>query len=141
MSIYKFTLDQDFIFDLSPFTLIPHSINKPWMKIDGYSLIIPAGYSWDGCSPKFKIGNQILGTPDFGDKTKYASLVHDALYQYAGVHLINKDSVDYIFYKMMNDNNFKGAKFYYLMVKKFGSYFWDKYYKQHTSFAYRKHLE
>lgn len=138
MSLYKFTLDQDYIFDLSPFTLISHNIQKPWMRIEGTKLIIPAGYSWDGCSPKFKIGNKIFGAPDFGEKTKYASLVHDVLYQYAGIHFINKDSSDYIFYSIMKNNNFNGAKFYYFMVKQFGDYFWDKYYKPNTRIRYKE---
>ena len=97
MSLYKFTLDQDYIFDLSPFTLISHNIQKPWMRIEGTKLIIPAGYSWDGCSPKFKIGNKIFGTPDFEEKTKYASLVHDVLYQYfdvVSVRLVYESMID-----------------------------------------------
>ena len=47
------------------------------------------GYAWDGCTPKFEFLDFVIGTPDgrldyLTEKpiTYYASLVHDAIYQY-----------------------------------------------------------
>ena len=65
--------------------------NKLRLQIFENGIIrVKEGYAWDGCSPKFNILDLfVLGTPDgIRDietgkaKTYYASLVHDALYQF-----------------------------------------------------------
>jgi hypothetical protein len=86
-----------------------------------------AGYSWDGCTPKLDILNLVvIGVPD-GHKdyrtqkpyTYYASMVHDALYQYLDSIPISKNQVDLLFLKMLGD--FKLRQFYYFAVKFFGA--------------------
>ena len=55
------------------------------IEIDGTQL---TGYAWDGCSPKFQLGDLIFGTPDgvigmnHKPKTYIASMAHDILYQF-----------------------------------------------------------
>ena len=50
---------------------------------------VPSSYAWDGCSPKGCLFDFVVGTPDGvvdtgtkRPKTYYASLVHDAMYQF-----------------------------------------------------------
>src|SRR5713226_6292632 len=91
---WVFTLPEDFSWD-SGFT-----IPGAWEfrdKTGAVRLILrPSGritvtrrYAWDGCSPKMCVFDILLGTPDGvvdsttkQPKTYYASLVHDALYQF-----------------------------------------------------------
>lgn len=102
------------------------SFEADWLEITRSALIIPKGYSWDGCSPKIKFYGNFIGTPDFGDKTHDASLVHDALYQYAGKHGLTRRRCDDIFLHLMEKNNFKLAKVYYYAVRTFGWLFWKR---------------
>ena len=71
---------------------------------DGY-ITIKKGYAWNGCSY----------VPDFKG-TYYASLVHDALYQYK----INRKIADLVFLDIMHRDNFKLAGIYYVGVMLFG---------------------
>ncbi len=98
-------------------------------------------YAWDGCSPKVWFYWIILiGTPDlwnklekitflndkneidtkkvFWQKTHHASLVHDALYQYQGIHPISKRATDLLFYQMLRESGMSiiAAKLYHLAV-------------------------
>lgn len=74
----------------------------------GY-ITINKGYSWNGCSY----------VPDFKG-TYYASLIHDALYQYK----VGRKIADSIFYDLMKRDKFKGAWIYYNGVKLFGRLFY-----------------
>jgi hypothetical protein len=103
-------------------------------------------YAWDGCTPKrhfFWVA--LIGTPDwwqkketiltisdshkivskgvFWQKTLYASLVHDALYQYLDSIPISKKNVDKLFYEMLCDSGVSRplAKIYHLAVRFFGA--------------------
>lgn len=101
-------------------------------------------YAWDGCTPKkWFYWFILIGTPDFchkrekimtldshqNQKTKvvfwqqahHASLIHDALYQYLGIHEISKNKVDILFYEMLRESgmNIILAKIYHLAVKYF----------------------
>lgn len=108
-----------------------------WMKLeakDGYAqLTVPAGYSWDGCSPKFAMFGRHWGTPDF-EFTRRASLIHDALYQFAGRHVLCRSECDYAFLHAMVHRQDSVPKFwqlavavvYYTAVRAFGWYFWSK---------------
>lgn len=98
--------------------------NSEFLTITDNAIIISSFYSWDGCSPKWKFGNSIIGTPDFGDYTHLASLVHDALYQYSGQHHLTRDECDLIFFKLMQYTQFKYAKLYYRAVRLLGGFFW-----------------
>lgn len=133
--IYK--LEADYYYDL------PRKVGVfygEWLRIidnktTGKSqILIPKGYVWDGCSPNFKVLDLFyVGTPDgavdiqtMKPKTYYASLVHDALYQYMGFHEIDRKEADEIFFKIMKRDQFYLAKAYYYGVRIFGSFFAKK---------------
>ena len=75
---------------------------------NGY-ITIKKGYSWNGCTY----------VPDFKG-TYYASLIHDALYQYK----VGRKIADLVFYDLMKRDKFKGAWIYYNGVKLFGRLFY-----------------
>ena len=75
---------------------------------DGY-ITIKKGYAWNGCSY----------VPDF-KSTYYASLIHDALYQYK----VDRKIADLVFYDLMKRDNFKLKWIYYKGVYFFGKFFY-----------------
>jgi hypothetical protein len=79
------------------------------MTIIAGEITIPAGYKWNGCTL----------APDF-KKTYYASLVHDALYQYK----CGRKLADKVFYKMLKEEGFKLAWIYYAGTRIFGWIFY-----------------
>ena len=90
-----------------------------------------SSYAWDGCTPKFSVWDVLFGTPDGvpnartnKPKTYYASLFHDALYQFidAGLPISRKD-IDLIFIDLMKRDNFGPRKLYFLAVRLFGGIF------------------
>jgi len=114
-----------------------------------YDLTTRRTYAWDGCSPKrLFYWLAILGTPDWHKKemdvktllpdgsgqwkvenknvywqlTDYASLVHDALYQYLDSIPLEKSQVDQLFHEMLKEAGMlccvRGV--YHLAVKYFG---------------------
>lgn len=94
-------------------------------------ITVNKGYAWDGCSPKVCIFDVLLGTPDGAvdsrtrkPKTYYASLVHDALYQFLpdGVPLTRKQA-DGCFLRLMNETEFAPRRLYHLAVRIFGGLF------------------
>jgi len=109
-----------------------------WMKLspDGTITIKGSnqnGYAWDGCSPKIKLFDICLGTPEAvlnpktgKSKTYYASLVHDVFYQFSKElrAIVKRKEVDREFYNILMDNEFKAAKLYYYAVRFFGWLFW-----------------
>ena len=128
-------------------------INPGYYKLDSekkqvsYEFENRRVYSWDGCSPKKSFfWFSLLGTPDwwhgmetvqyinskgvidtktvFWPKAHHASLVHDALYQYLGLHSLSKHEVDTLFYEMLKDSgmNVLVAYMYYVFVDCFGAY-------------------
>jgi hypothetical protein len=93
------------------------------------------GYAWDGCSPKFKMKDIYLGSFEgvlnfdtWQSKTYYASLIHDAFYQFNKElrDFIKRKEVDREFYAILKRDNFKLAKLYYLTVRVFGWLYWHK---------------
>lgn len=137
MKIYKFTLKDDFLYTkplLKPFLnyfyrysfLDKNGIK--WLELineNNYQTIkILKGYSWDGCSPKLKMGGKIIGVWDGpvlqdGYPACYkASLVHDALCQFwdpnGPYSLIFADKN---FQELLDSVHFKYSKLYYNMVR------------------------
>ena len=107
--------------------------NKLRMIIEkGGKITVMQGYSWDGCTPKFSLFDLlVIGTPDgiLSDKTGkpkayYASLIHDALYQFLP-ELPEEDKIytrkiaDDIFFQVLEDARFAPRNFYWLAVRLF----------------------
>lgn len=126
--VYKYVLEEDFTFQ-SPI------LNKPffsdWLVIekDG-KVFIPKGYSWDGCSPKFNFLDLLFGTPDgaINPETKkpmtyYASLIHDAIYQYKIDVDISRLETDLLFGMILKDDGFLWTNTYYRCVRMFGGFY------------------
>jgi hypothetical protein len=96
-----------------------------WLNVFQSGFIkIPANYAWDGCSPKFKVLQQIFGSPDgamnpnTGKPFTYeASLIHDALYQYKNEVPITRYEADRLFYDMLKEQGFIWARTYYVVVR------------------------
>jgi len=93
------------------------------------------GYAWDGCSPKVKLFDIYLGTPEAAlnfatgqSKTYYASLVHDVFYQFSRdvKNIVPRKAVDQEFYKILKTNQFRLAKLYYIAVRLFGWVYWGR---------------
>ena len=121
---YKYTLTTDFVIK---FDFINENIYMPFLRIKGDTITIPAGYSWDGCSPKTKIGGLIIGVPDFGMNTKYASLVHDALYQYSSkLKNTKRADADRIFLILMGKQRFCLRYVYWGVVRSISWIFWNR---------------
>lgn len=93
--------------------------------------VVLAGYAWDGCTPKFSVADVVFGTPDGipNERTKkpkayYASMFHDALYQFmdAGVPL-TRSQIDGVFLDLMTRDRFALRWFYYGVVRLLGGVF------------------
>ena len=118
--LYKYTLESEV--KIYNRLLQGYSFYGEFGRVVNGILVIYKGYSWDGCSPKIaKIGKFYIGTPDFGDCTKDASLVHDFLYQFK---IGTREIADKIFYEELIMNDFIFAALYYNMVRKFGKKYW-----------------
>lgn len=85
-------------------------------------------YAWDGCSPKFCVFDILLGTPDGvvdsttkQPKTYYASLVHDALYQFLLDDLpLKRWQADRCFLRLMTKTGFAPRYLYWGAVRLLG---------------------
>ena len=92
---------------------------------------VPAGYCWDGCTPKFVIFDIVCGVPDGipnrltrKPKAYYASLLHDALYQFLDCGLpLTRAQVDRIFLELLARDDFAPRWLYYAAVRIFGGAF------------------
>jgi Protein of unknown function (DUF1353) len=92
---------------------------------------IPSAYAWDGCSPKFCVFDLVVGTPDGvvdsrtkQRKTYYASLVHDAMYQFLLDGLpYTRRQVDGCFRRLMAATGFDLRWVYWAAVRTFGWFF------------------
>ena len=94
----------------------------------GGRIVVMRGYAWNGCSPKFCFFDLLLGTPDGvvdartgRPKTYYASLVHDALYQFVpdGLPASRRDA-DRCFLALLAESGFRPRWIYYAAVRVFG---------------------
>lgn len=91
-------------------------------------ITITRGYAWDGCTPKFYLLDLVFGTPDGvvllrtgRPKTYYASLVHDALYQFLPDELpLSRAQADRCFLDLMTESGFMLRYVYYFAVRAFG---------------------
>jgi hypothetical protein len=91
-------------------------------------ITVTRGYSWDGCTPKFCVFDILVGTPDGvvysrtgHPKAYFASLVHDALYQFLPDGLpLTRAQADECFLKLLTESEFAPRHLYYLAVRLFG---------------------
>ena len=125
---YTFKIQKDYIYESG--WKLEAAFSSEWLEISTSGQIRVkanvSGYAWDGCTPKLSFFNLfIFGVPDghFDYRTTkpytyYASLVHDALYQYLDSVPVSKDKIDLLFLEMLGD--FKLRKIYYFFVKHFG---------------------
>ena len=97
------------------------------LESDG-AITVTRGYAWNGCSPKFRVLDLLVGTPEgvvnarTGErKTYFASLVHDALYQFRSVGLpLSRAQCDRCFLLLMRESGFALAPLYWAAVRVFG---------------------
>lgn len=98
------------------------------LEKDG-KITVKADYAWDGCTPKFCIFDVLIGVSDGAvhavtgrPKTYYASLVHDALYQFHGDAMpYARADADRFFLRLMKETGFAPRHVYYFFVRLFGS--------------------
>jgi len=95
-------------------------------------MTVTRGYAWNGCSPKVCFLDLLLGTPDGvvyaatgRPKTYFASMVHDALYQFlrAGSP-ITRSQADRCFLRLMAVSEFSPRHIYWLAVRALGWLVW-----------------
>lgn len=78
------------------------------------AITVTRGYAWNGCSPKICVWDFLLGTPDGvvyartgRPKTYYASLIHDALYQFLPDGLpVGRRDADAFFLRLLEESEF-----------------------------------
>lgn len=106
------------------------------------------GYAWDGCTPKFAFWDICIGTPDGvpnsimkKPKAYFASLLHDALYQFSVAGLpapLDRAEVDRIFLELLERDQFAPARFYYRVVRFLGGAFFNLYTRRKRGYKGRK---
>lgn len=117
---YKYTLHSDYYYQNDKLKGV--SFKNKWVEIrPSGEMIISKFYSWDGCSPKYKIFGIVIGTPDGkNNQCKMASCVHDIFCQFIADIPVSKKTVLGIFGDMLRDANWGWAKAYVYAVDKFG---------------------
>jgi hypothetical protein len=132
-----YVLDKDYVYNI--IHRLPSGWNEGYAFIDkkgnrrleihpNGDLKVVARYAWDGCTPKFKVFDFLIGTPDGAPnnltkkpKTYYASLVHDALYQFLEINpSVSKLQADKIFRELLSRDGFAPRNIYYFFVVIFG---------------------
>lgn len=100
------------------------------LRADG-TMTVTAGYAWDGCTPKGCVLDLSFGVPDGvvsavtgKPKTYYASLIHDALYQFLPDGLpLSRVQADRCFLRLMTREHFAWRHVYYWAVRALGGLF------------------
>jgi hypothetical protein len=132
-----YVLDGDYVYNLRPH--LPDDWNEACAFVDRKGLrrleIHPNGdarvlarYAWDGCTPKFSLFDIVFGISDGipNETTKkpkayYASLLHDALYQFLDANLpLSRAQADRVFLELMARDRFAPRLSYYAAVRVFG---------------------
>jgi len=122
--IFKLTEDFTLETDCTGITF-----RSDWFTItENGRMTIKKGYAWDGNSVKIDVFDLfIIGTPDgvvdvqtMKPKTWYASLVHDALYQYYGYHGLLRSEMDMIYLLLARKAKFAPAPLYYAVIRLLG---------------------
>ena len=98
----------------------------------GGRITVTRGYAWNGCSPKVCLLDLLIGTPDGvvyartgRPKTYYASMVHDALYQFhRNGSPLSRAQADRCFLTLMAESEFAWRRLYWLAVRVAGGLVW-----------------
>ena len=122
--MYKFKLETEVTFQTD---LKGRTFKSEWIELkENGDITIPKKYAWDGCTPKFNFLDLTFGTPDGRmvdytyPITYFASLLHDAIYQYKKSIPITRKEADKLFYKELAKENFKLKYVYYFTVRALG---------------------
>ncbi|WP_422005275.1 hypothetical protein [Roseivirga pacifica] len=112
--------------------------NSKWLEINDGVITVKGskgGFAWDGCTPKKNWKHLTIGTPDgmlhtFGNNdhkpiTYYASMIHDAIYQYKACVPLSRKVTDLIFLDMLKERKFYWTKVYYRTVRALGGIYGD----------------
>ena len=99
----------------------------------GGRITVTRGYAWNGCSPKGCLFDFAIGTPDGvvhvrtgRPKTYFASMVHDALYQFLYADSpITRRQADDAFLRLLAESDFAPRGLYWLFVRLFGRIVWQ----------------
>jgi hypothetical protein len=99
----------------------------------GGRMIVTRGYAWNGCSPKVCLFDILIGTPDGAvhtstgrPKAYFASLIHDALYQFLVLKPpVSRTQADRCFLKLLQESDFALAYVYWLAVRVAGRFVWQ----------------
>ena len=91
-------------------------------------ITITRGYTWNGCSPKFCVFDILLGTPEgvvhvntHRPKTYFASLVHDALYQFLpDAAPLKRRDADAFLLRLLKESDFAPRWVYWVATRLFG---------------------
>lgn len=134
---WLYRLDQNYAwesgFDITEDFVFYDSTGKIRLILEkGGCITVTQGYSWNGCSPKICIFDLLIGTPDGAvhivtgrPKTYYASMVHDALYQFLKEDSpICRSQADEAFMKLMAESEFLLRWIYWAAVRTFGWIVW-----------------
>lgn len=121
----KWCLTEDVVGDY-PDTTIKY--RTQWVWVENGKITVKKGYAWNGCSPKWNLGLFVFGTPDgpinclTGKQyCYYASLFHDALYQFT---IGKREVADKLFFDNMLSFPLKHV--YYGVVRATGWVQWNK---------------
>jgi hypothetical protein len=131
--VYRFVTLKEIIFEVDEdlprlkFT----NRDRVWMETGPGFYSCPAGYTWNGCTPKW--GKVIcgrdfwFGTPDF-EGTRAASLSHDLPFQFSGLPEMPIDIIDanLNFKSICEQNKFFMTNTYYGALLDFSKRHWGK---------------
>lgn len=117
--------------------ILGRSFSGEWLDISALGRITvkgshARGYAWDGCSPKYEALDMLLGTPDgkldystAKPITYYASMIHDALYQYKKEVPVSRQDADIIFQLILKQSGFMWWWLYGAIVQALGGFYGD----------------
>lgn len=135
--VYVYCIKEEFRYKSS---ITGRRFENEWLKLEPDGVITvkgtnDRGYSWDGCSPKWKWKEMYFGTPEavLNDSTRqsrtyYASLIHDIFYQFSSdlKGIIKRSEADEEFYNILKRDGFRLARLYFWGVRRFGWIWWGK---------------
>jgi len=137
MAVYAYCIKEDYPYESS---ITGRSFENEWFRLSSDGMITvkgtnKRGYSWDGCSPKWKLKGMYFGTPEAvlsnetrQSRTYYASLIHNLFYQFSNdvKNIVKRSEADREFYNILRRDEFKMATWYYVAVCIGGWIWWDK---------------